>query len=64
MKIFQKIWKINKRTIFFIRNLYSHWYNQFDLFRIGKYSHLDRTEFVVSILGIQFVLSIDVKVKK
>lgn len=39
-----------------VRNQYSAYFNDFDLFRIGKTYHMERIEYKLGLIGLQFVL--------
>ena len=41
---------------FCVRNQYSDYFNDFDLFRIGKTYHMERIEYKLGLIGLQFVL--------
>lgn len=41
---------------FCLRNQYSEHFNDFDLLRIGKTYHVERIEYKLGIIGLQFVL--------
>ena len=41
-----------------VRNQYSHYFNDFDMFRIGVTYHTERTEYKFGIIGFQFVLMV------
>lgn len=44
------------RVRFCVRNQYSDYFNDFDLFRVGKTYHMERIEYKLGIVGLQFVL--------